>query len=201
MPRKKLERQSVFLNIPYDTQFKNLYLAYIVSVSAIGFFPRATVGITGAGRLDRISGLIETCAYSVHDLSRVQLDRNAPRTPRFNMPFELGLAVAWGRANPDYKWFVFESVDRRLPKSLSDLAGTDPFIHTGTIAGVMREICNVFISPSIQPSVPQMLRMYRILAKGIPSILSNAGTDNLFTSRVFSDLCLAAAALRESMLD
>jgi hypothetical protein len=84
MPQTK---EAVFLNIPHDPQFTRLYLAYITALSAISFLPRATLGITGNRRLDRISSLIESCSYSIHDLSRVQLDRNAPRTPRFNMPF------------------------------------------------------------------------------------------------------------------
>jgi hypothetical protein len=38
--------------------------------------------------------------------------------------------------------------------------------------------------------------MYRDLRRGVPKILRNAGTTSLFTARVFSDLCLAAAGLR-----
>jgi hypothetical protein len=193
MPTPKQQR--VFLNIPYDERFERIYLAYITALSAMGFLPRATLGIGGNRRLDRIATLIESCSYSIHDLSRVQLDRNAPRTPRFNMPFELGLAVAWARANRHHKWLVFESVKRRLAKSMSDLDGTDPYIHEGTVRGVMREVCNAFVSPN-QPTVPQMMRMYRDLRRGVPKILHNAGTTSLFTARTFSDLCLAAAGLR-----
>jgi hypothetical protein len=193
MPKPKLQR--VFINIPYDEPFEPLYLAYITALSAMGFLPRATLGIGGNRRLDRIASLIESCSYSIHDLSRVQLDRNAPRTPRFNMPFELGLAVAWTRANRHHKWLVFESVKRRLAKSMSDLDGTDPYIHDGTVRGVMREVCNAFVRPN-QPTVPQMMNMYRSLRRGVPKILNNAGTTSLFTARAFSDLCLAAAGLR-----
>lgn len=194
MPKPK--QQPVFLNIPYDKQFERVYLAYITALTAMGFLPRATLGIGGNRRLHRIASLIESCSYSIHDLSRVQLDRNPPcSTPRFNMPFELGLAVAWARANPHHKWFVFESVQRRLAKSMSDLDGTDPFIHYGTVRGVMREVCNAFVRPN-QPTVPQMMKMYRDLPRGVPKILHNAGTASLFTARAFSDLCLAAAGLR-----
>jgi hypothetical protein len=193
MPKPKLQR--VFINIPYDEPFEPLYLAYITALSAMGFLPRATLGIGGNRRLDRIASLIESCSYSIHDLSRVQLDRNAPPTPRFNMPFELGLAVAWARANRHHKWLVFESVKRRLAKSMSDLDGTDPYIHDGTVRGVMREVCNAFVRPN-QPTVPQMMNMFRSLQRGVPKILNNAGTTSLFTARAFSDLCLAAAALR-----
>jgi hypothetical protein len=43
------------------------------------------------------------------------------------MAFELGLVAAWERLHPkgEYVWFVFESKERRVLKSLSDLAGTD----------------------------------------------------------------------------
>jgi hypothetical protein len=191
----KAEQQRVFLNIPYDSRFERLYLAYITALSAISFLPQATLGIGGNRRLDRIASLIESCSFSIHDLSRVQLDRNPPRTPRFNMPLELGLAVGWARSHPDHKWFVFESMSRRLSKSMSDLDGTDPYVHDGTVSGVMREVCNAFVSPN-QPSVPQMMKMYRDLRRGVPKTMHNAGTRSMFTARVFSDLCLAAAVLR-----
>ena len=193
MPNPKQQR--VFINIPYDERFERLYLAYITALTAMGFLPQATLGIAGNRRLDRIASLIESCSYSIHDLSRVQLDRHAPRTPRFNMPFELGLAVAWARSHPRHKWFVFESVKRRLTKSMSDLDGTDPYIHDGTVRGVMREVCNAFVRPD-QPTIPQMTKMYRDLRRSVPKILRNAGTTSPFTARAFSDLCLAAAGLR-----
>jgi hypothetical protein len=37
--------KSVFLNIPYDSVFENLLLAYIAAISAFGFTPRATLEI------------------------------------------------------------------------------------------------------------------------------------------------------------
>ncbi len=74
-PQRRRERYSVFLNIPYDSAFENLYLAYIAGLSAFGLIPRATLEIpTSQRRLERILKLIQECAYSIHDLSRVQLD-------------------------------------------------------------------------------------------------------------------------------
>src|SRR6204780_4070075 len=93
--RARAKAPSVFLNVPYDAAFENLLLAYIAAISAYGFSPRATLEIPfGQRRLDRILTLILQSQYSIHDLSRVQLDRKTPTTPRFNMPFELGLTVA-----------------------------------------------------------------------------------------------------------
>jgi hypothetical protein len=99
MPKVRVEQDSVFLNIPYDTRFQPLYLAYIVGLTELGLTPKATLAIPGGlNRLDRIFALIQSCRYSIHDLSRIQLDRNPPPTPRFNMPFELGLAIAWSKS-------------------------------------------------------------------------------------------------------
>ncbi len=194
-------KESVFLNIPYDGQFTRLYLAYITALSAMGFLPEATLGITGNRRLDRIAGLIERCEYSIHDLSRVQLDRSPPSTPRFNMPFELGLAVAWAKEHPQHQWFVFESKRRRLNKSLSDLDGTDAYIHDAAVRGVMREVCNAFVRPGSQPTVPEMMKVYHELRRNAPGVMSKAGGRSMFTARVFSDLCLGAAALRKKYVE
>ena len=193
-----VEPDSVFLNIPYDSTFRRLYVAYISGLTQCGLVPHATLEISGGERrLDRILNLIQRCPYSIHDLSRVEVDRNPPfSTPRFNMPFELGMAVTWQKMRPDpenYKWFVFESKNRRLDKSLSDLKGTDPNIHDGTIEGVMRELCNAFQrDDNITPEVPDMLHAYRKLSRKVPDILARAGTDDIFQARVFKQLCLAA---------
>jgi hypothetical protein len=110
-------------------------LAYIAGICSFGLVPRATLQIPGGERrLDRIIKLIRTCRYSFHDLSRIELDLDQPVTPRFNMPFELGLTVMCSALNPgQHTWFVFESENRRVQKSLSDLAGTDVYIHDGSI--------------------------------------------------------------------
>ena len=99
----------------------------MAGLCAFGLRPRATVEIPGSTRrLDHILELISACRYSFHDLSRVQLSRGAPR---FNMPFEIGLAVATARWRPAHQWFLFEARPFRVQQTLSDLAGTDAYIH------------------------------------------------------------------------
>jgi hypothetical protein len=187
--------QSVFLNIPYDAAFENLLLAYIAAISAFGFTPRATLEIPFNRRLDRILSLIEQSEYSIHDLSRVQLDRAIPCTPRFNMPFELGLTVALKSAKvPNHAWVVCETMRRRINKSLSDLDGTDPYIHGGTIQGVFREMCNVFVRGRRNPTVADMMEIYRTLRSELKNILRQAGADSPFNARAFQDLCTVASA-------
>jgi hypothetical protein len=189
-----------FLNIPYDSAFEDLYLAYIAGISAFGLVPKATLEIPGGERrLDRILGLVGTCQYSFHDLSRVELDHKRPPTPRFNMPFELGLAVTLQHLYPGTRaWFVFESRNRRLEKSLSDLGGADVYVHDGKRSGVFRELCNALVRTRHQPNVQQMERIYQGLRKNLPEIMSRAGAKSAFEARVFADLVVVARVLTAS---
>jgi hypothetical protein len=192
-PASSVTQDAVFLNLPYDQKFRPLYLAYIAGLMHLGFVPRVTLELpSGTRRLDKILAEIQSCRYSIHDLSRVSLDRNPPATPRFNMPFELGLAVAWEKSNPtQHTWFVFEEKQYRLLKSLSDLNGTDPQIHGGTVAGVMRELSNVFRRPN-QPTVPEMISTYHAISLKSATILADAGAQSLFEARAFRQLCYEA---------
>jgi hypothetical protein len=189
--------REVFLNIPYDEQFADLFLAYIAGVVALGLAPRATLEIAGGERrLDRTFELIQHCQYSVHDLSRVQVDVKPPATPRFNMPFELGLAVAWQRIQPrEHTWFVFEAKGRRIEKSLSDLGGTDVYIHRGRPEGLLSELTNAFVSARRRPSVDQMKLVYTNLRRGLPDIMRESGARSVFKARVFDGLRVLARSL------
>ncbi len=201
-PNRIGSTESVFLNVPYDSAFENLYLAYIAGVSAFGLKPRAALEIpTTHRRLDRILELIQDCNYSVHDLSRVELDRTPPRTPRFNMPFELGLTVALEKiAMPGHAWVVFESRPFRLKKSLTDIDGTDPYIHDGTIRGLFREFGNAFVRNRNRPTVDEMMKIYRLLRASLKSVLYDAGARHPFGARVFRDLGVLSSAPAESLV-
>jgi len=113
------------------------------------------------------------------------------------MPCELGLTITWQKINPSrHAWFVFESQKRRLQKSFSDLDGTGPNVHGGTVEGIMRELCNAFVRSSEKnPGVPQMMRTYRRVVRQLNKVLKTAGTQNLFSARVFEDLCFTSRAI------
>lgn len=187
----------MFLNVPYDEAFGDLFLAYIVGLTAYGLTPRATLEIPGgARRLDRIVQLIGECRYSIHDLSRVEIDPADPPTPRFNMPFELGLAVAWDRLLPGRQtWFVLESKSHRLAKSLSDLGGTDIYVHNATPEGVFRELGNAFVRLKKAPTVPDLQFTFDSLKAGVPDIVARAAARSIFEARVFKDLIVTASAV------
>lgn len=157
----------------------------------------------GSRRLEKILKLERGCEYSVHDLSRVELDRAKPRTPRFNLPFELGLCVADANRREGQKqnWFVFEAVANRINKSLSDLRGTDPKIHGATVRVVLSGLCNAFRRPGRQPTVPQMMQVYKGLRRKQADILSEAGSDALYTRRVFAGVCVVASSEADRIVE
>jgi hypothetical protein len=187
-------QNTAFINIPYDKEYEDLYLAFIAGLSGFGLIPHATVEIPGSERrLDRIFKLIRHCRYSFHDLSRVELDRQHPATPRFNMPFELGLAVAWSKARrQEHNWFVFEAVAHRLNKSLSDIGGTDPYIHRGTPRGLFRALTNALSRSRHRPTVNELERIQEDLKKAAREIEKDLRADSLFQARAFKELVYVA---------
>ena len=198
VPPLLVEPDSVFLNIPYDQRFSRLYRAYIVGLVELGLTPKATLGIPGGrNQLERIFDLIQTCRYSLHDLSRVELDRTPPPTPRFNMPLELGLAIAWEKLHAGrHTWFVYETVNRRAQKSISDLNGVDFNIHDGSPEGVMRELRNCFVRRKQSPDLPRMLHTYGKLNRLVPALLQQTGAKTLFEASIFDALITMSARLR-----
>ena len=199
--RPNRAEDSVFLNVPYDSLFVPPFLAYVCGICAFGLIPRATLEIQGGvRRLDRIISLIESCRYSIHDMSRVELDLTPPPTPRFNMPFELGLSVLHAnRAPSQHTWFLFESANWRIQKSLSDLNGTDPYIHDGTVEGVFRELAKAFVRADRQPSVGQMKFLYDSLSPVMPRILTDAAATDPFNARAFQDIVVFTSALAQGL--
>ena len=181
---------SVFLNIPYDQEFSSLYVAYIVGLCQLKLVPHLASEIPGGDRrLNRIFKLIQSCRYSIHDLSRVEVSVSTTAVPRFNMPLELGMTITWQSLHPSrHSWFVWESEPYRLQRSASDLNGTDPCIHDGTAEGVLRELRNAFHRDRM-PSATDMLAVYHFVNGLLNPILTRNGTSNPYDRSVFVELC------------
>lgn len=189
---------SVFLNIPYDKEFEDLYVAYIVGLTQLGLRVNVTLAIPNQGRLETIIGLIGRSNFSIHDLSRNDLSKGIPR---FNMPLELGLALYCSHATKGrHRVYVFESKPYRTQKSTSDINGIDPQIHHGTPKGVMAGLRNILRQPGDVTTVPEMLRSYRAVRRMLPELKRNAGGKSLFEASVFHDLMLAASVESQSLI-
>ena len=171
-------------------------MTFIAGLCGFGLRPRATLEIPGpTRRLDRIFELISACGYSFHDLSRVQLTSGAPR---FNMPFEVGLTVATARWRPSHQWFLFEAKPFRVQQTLSDLSGTDVYIHGDAPRRLLSALTDTLVRATKQPTVNELGRIQRFVRDKSTGIRRNYGT--LFGARAFRDLVVVATdfATRES---
>lgn len=137
--------KSVFINCPYDGEYEPLFNSIVFTVAALGFTPRSARDTEGFAdtRIVRITSALTQSKYSIHDLSRFTgegLDNFA----RFNMPLELGVALALrherqNTAKP-HNFLVLVTGAYEYQKFVSDLAGFDPCRHESTVRSVVREV-------------------------------------------------------------
>ena len=182
-----------FINIPYAKRYERVYLALIAGIAGYGLVPSAAVHDPSSRyQLDRIYELIAEAQFSFHDLSWMTVDRKYPRTPRLNMAFELGLAVAVARsAGSNHQWFVLDTVPYRLDKALSDLGGIRPRIHDFTPEGVLRALMNALARQEHRPTLADLLEIYRVTEK-VARQIKHGYSNDLFDTRPFKDLTAAA---------
>ena len=136
---------SVFLNCPYDVEYQALFDSAVLSIVCGGFVPRSALetGTVAEPRMDRITKAIFESKYSIHDLSRCKGEGDA-NLARFNMPLELGIAMArryLARNSDDrHDWLVMVPDSHQYGRYISDLAGFDPVTHDGTERGLILAI-------------------------------------------------------------
>ena len=190
-----LDSQSVFLNVPFDLAYRPKFIALIAGLTALGRTPRCVLEVEadGASRLDRLLGLISSCGASIHDLSRVSLS-GSQRLPRFNMPFEVGLAVGIGLRG-SHRFFLFEEKPFRLQASLSDLNGHDPHIHGGTQTGVLRCLLDCFAADAPVPQLAELRRFTSRVSTIVSDLESDAKIESPFHRHLFVLAVRAAGRL------
>ena len=64
----------VFINCPFDDDYRPLFDAAVFAVYDSGFVPRCALESidTGQTRLAKIMSIIDACRYGLHDLSRTE---------------------------------------------------------------------------------------------------------------------------------
>ncbi len=119
---------NVFINCPFDDEYKPLLRVIIFVTKTIGLTPRLASERADSGevRLQKIKELIEESKYSVHDLSRCQASQPGEYS-RMNMPFELGLDLGCRYYHPESKYrgkkqLILESDRYSTQRALSDLS-------------------------------------------------------------------------------
>ena len=126
--------KSVFINCPFDSAYAPLFEAILFATVCCDFTPRSALetGTVAEPRMERIARAIFSSKYSIHDLSRCR-GEGTEQLARFNMPLELGIAMAQRyltQGHPEqHDWLVLVPTGHAYNKVISDLAGFDPRKH------------------------------------------------------------------------
>lgn len=191
----KAAADTAFINIPYAPEYEERLMALIAGLSLYGLIPTAaSVAGEDPNRLARIVDAITECSVSVHDLTWMSVDSLDPKTPRFNMPFELGVAVALSHALGN-EYVVLDTVPNRLDKALSDIRGLDPQIFDGSPMGVFRALSNTFHREDFQPEPRHFRRVYNRLKGAAARMRKEFGFISMFEAKPFSELRRIAVKL------
>ncbi|HLO17291.1 MAG TPA: hypothetical protein VK206_20835 [Anaerolineales bacterium] len=179
--------RNVFINCPFDNLYTPLFNAIVFSVHDIGFRPRCALEASNAGqsRLNKILDIIAECKYSIHDLSRTELDEKYG-LPRFNMPLELGLDLGckrFGKLHQTEKVSLILDVERfRYQKFISDISGQDIYAHSNkekTIINIVRDWLRLELDPKITivPGGNKIFQRYKKFRIALPILCDNLGWD------------------------
>lgn len=147
-------QKNVFINCPFDGDYRQLLLAVIFTVKRLGFIPRLTLEQANSGvtRIALILELIEASKFGIHDLSRLlSTDTNQPA--RMNMPFELGIDFGCKkfRKKPwcDKRLLILEKEKYRYQAALSDLSGSDIREHNDEPMKVIKAVRDWFVTEEL----------------------------------------------------
>ncbi len=180
--RPRTPRQSapnnVFINCPFDAEYRDLFRAVVFTVIDCGFKARCALEFDDGSevRIDKIERLIGECRYGIHDLSRTELDPTYG-LPRFNMPLELGLflgAKRYGGEDHSQKNCLILDVERyRYQKFISDLGGQDIRAHTGDPAaaiGAVRDWLRAATRRTTLPGGTDIAARFDLFLRDLPDL-------------------------------
>ena len=119
---------------PFDEDYAPTFDALVFATVCCGFIPCSALesGTVARPRMDRILDGLAGARYSLHDLSRCRGEGDE-RLARFNMPLELGIAMALRHqsAGRNHDWAVLVPEGHLYARFVSDLAGYDPLRYDG----------------------------------------------------------------------
>jgi len=125
--------RNVFINCPFDDEYTPIFEAIVFTIEVCGFRPMCARSRLNSSdvRLYKILDIIAACRYSIHDLSRTELDKTSA-LPRFNMPLELGIDIgcrSYGSGHATKSFLIFDRDRFRFQAYVSDIAGQDVADH------------------------------------------------------------------------
>jgi hypothetical protein len=180
MPRDLYER-NVFINCPFDEAYVPIFDAVVFTVHDAGFRPLSARARMNSGevRLGKLVQLIGMSRYSIHDLSRTEMDDRS--LPRFNMPLELGIVIGcinFGTGRHQRKSMLIMDRERyRYQAFVSDIAGQDIAEHGDQPETAIEKVRNWLRTESGDSRIPGaefITERYRRFRDELPQIASVA---------------------------
>jgi hypothetical protein len=196
--RRSEHARNVFINCPFDDEYTPIFEAIVFTIQACGFRPvcaRSRLNSSDV-RLHKILDLISGCRYSVHDLSRTELDR-VSTLPRFNMPLELGIDLgcrAFGAGQSGKSFLIFDRDRFRFQAYISDIAGQDVADHANDPDSAIRRVRDWLRTEAGRTDIPgakAMQSMYVDFRTDLPSICDRFELD--ISALIFDDFLFALA--------
>ncbi|UTW60024.1 hypothetical protein KFE96_06870 [Kordiimonas sp. SCSIO 12603] len=190
---------NVFINCPFDDQYKPLLNAIIFTIFDCGFVARSALEVEDGAevRMDKIYRLIDDCKFGIHDLSRTELDETN-QLPRFNMPLELGCflgAKRFGENKHKSKKALILDVERyRYQAFISDIAGQDIRAHNNDVNEVIRVVRNFLQRDSRRVTVPGaniIIEHYQRFIQTLPQMANDLRMDE--EELGFNDICILSS--------
>jgi len=176
--------QNVFINCPFDTEYASIFEAIVFAVNDAGFRPKCARERLDSSqvRLEKIADLISASRYSIHDLSRTELD-HVNALPRFNMPLELGIDLGCKKFHPecsDKSLLIFDSEQYRFQKFVSDLGGQDIHQHSNSPKVAVTRVRNWLRTESGKSGIPSgaaIYARYEAFRSDLPEICAELNLD------------------------
>jgi hypothetical protein len=173
--------RDVFINCPFDTDYRNFFRAIVFVVMRSGFRARSALETDDASqiRFDKICQIIGQCRYGIHDISRTELDPRS-KLPRFNMPLELGVFFGakyfGGKVQKAKRCIVLDRDKFRYQKFISDISGQDIHSHRRKLNILISELASWLRNESSDSTVPGGNRMvveFSAFKKRLPEICAD----------------------------
>lgn len=171
----------MFVNCPFDPQYKPIFEAIVYTVVRSGFRVRSALEMDDAteNRFGKIQNIVGECRYSIHDISRTESDGDPP-LPRFNMPLELGVFIGakrfGGKVHSTKRALILDTEQFRYQRFISDIAGQDIRAHGRNVGTAIAEVAAFLRSKSGRTTVPggaAILTEYQEFRASLPEALED----------------------------
>ena len=187
---------NVFVNCPFDDEYKELFNPLVFTIFDCGFIVRCTLEEADASqvRIDKIYKIINESMYGIHDISRTE-PIGSSGLPRFNMPLELGIflgAKKYGDSEQKRKNCLILDIDRyNYQKFISDIAGQDINAHKNDPRTLVRKVRDWLRNASGRVTIPSssiIWGRYQTFLDELPELCNAANFD--LKELIFNDFSI-----------